>query len=280
MPTLPILVGREAASQAYPSTGNHVEISATALGFLIPLFAVFIFGPIALVLFVRNRRGNRNVVGMRRYLFAVTGQSAERLSREEAKRVLEGVTEAVPCMEGGKEMSEKRKGGGEVTGMGIGEKEHENDHEHEHEHDHASDNTSVMERECAICLSPIYFPSPPVPAKLPLRLSVKATDPIDPRRPQATTTTTMTTTSRPPSLSTHSLAEAEEVLRLNVCSHEFHAECLTSWFVIGKFSCPICRAVYFGKGKEGKEEGSEGSAAAGVTEESEGSGIGRRREEV
>jgi hypothetical protein len=40
------------------------------------------------------------------------------------------------------------------------------------------------------------------------------------------------------------MTDAEEILRLKVCAHEFHAECLVSWFVLRKTSCPICRAVY------------------------------------
>lgn len=47
--------------------------------------------------------------------------------------------------------------------------------------------------------------------------------------------------------------DQEQILQLDVCSHMFHAECLVSWVVIGKISCPICRAVYFGKTKEDRK---------------------------
>ena len=37
----------------------------------------------------------------------------------------------------------------------------------------------------------------------------------------------------------------EDVLSLRVCGHSFHAGCLVSWFLIGRFDCPLCKAKYF-----------------------------------
>jgi hypothetical protein len=58
-----------------------------------------------------------------------------------------------------------------------------------------------------------------------------------------------------------SVAEKEEILRLKVCGHEFHAECLVSWCVVRKYSCPICRAVFYDRTKveaEGEDGGESG----------------------
>lgn len=63
-------------------------------------------------------------------------------------------------------------------------------------------------------------------------------------------------------------ADAGDILRLTVCSHEFHAECLTGWFIFGKFSCPICRALFYGETKDEEKEESGGGEAQ--TEESQG----------
>jgi hypothetical protein len=97
---------------------------------------------------------------------------------------------------------------------------------------------TVLTKISAICLSTLYAPSPPEPAKLRTAAPVRAAhetvaveDPDD------------------ASVSAASLSVSEEILRLNVCHHEFHAECLASWFAFSKFSCPICRAVYYGSGK-------------------------------
>lgn len=50
-----------------------------------------------------------------------------------------------------------------------------------------------------------------------------------------------------PSVKDLAPSEPEAILKLQVCSHEFHAECLVSWFALRKTSCPICRAVFFSK---------------------------------
>lgn len=40
------------------------------------------------------------------------------------------------------------------------------------------------------------------------------------------------------------LAE-QDVLTLNTCKHSFHAACLTSWFLLEKYNCPVCKGKYF-----------------------------------
>lgn len=76
----------------------------------------------------------------------------------------------------------------------------------------------------AICLSTLYAPSPPEPAKLSNENGTIAGAAI----------------ALPKSES-----EQEEILKLKECGHEFHAECLVSWVVLHKKSCPICRTVYY-----------------------------------
>lgn len=59
----------------------------------------------------------------------------------------------------------------------------------------------------------------------------------------------MEAATRPPSINN---STPEPILKLNTCGHEFHAECLISWFVLRKTSCPICRSVYISKEEMGK----------------------------
>ncbi|KAF2176046.1 hypothetical protein K469DRAFT_39086 [Zopfia rhizophila CBS 207.26] len=41
------------------------------------------------------------------------------------------------------------------------------------------------------------------------------------------------------------LSDGDELLILRVCQHTFHGSCLTSWFLIERYDCPICRTIYF-----------------------------------
>lgn len=80
----------------------------------------------------------------------------------------------------------------------------------------------------AICLSTLHAPAPPEPAKL-------SDEPVTDEA------------ARPPSIRDATITEPEVILKLQVCQHEFHADCLVSWFVLRKTSCPICRAEYYSK---------------------------------
>jgi hypothetical protein len=119
MPALPsellVLLRRETAAQARNTDGGRIQISGTALGFLIPLFALFILGPISLVFFVRHRRtrraglvapNQRPVRGGLRARGLLTGRPIK-TSRETARRELEGVTEVIRFGEEGG-MEEKK----------------------------------------------------------------------------------------------------------------------------------------------------------------------------
>jgi hypothetical protein len=37
----------------------------------------------------------------------------------------------------------------------------------------------------------------------------------------------------------------DDVLTLTTCGHSFHAKCLSSWFLIDRHDCPICRVIYY-----------------------------------
>ncbi|SPN98950.1 uncharacterized protein DNG_01989 [Cephalotrichum gorgonifer] len=36
-----------------------------------------------------------------------------------------------------------------------------------------------------------------------------------------------------------------EILKLKSCGHWFHARCLSSWFLIDRYDCPVCRKAYW-----------------------------------
>jgi hypothetical protein len=80
----------------------------------------------------------------------------------------------------------------------------------------------------AICLSTLHAPAPPEPALLvstdASTVDEAATNPITPPTDQP-----------------------DSILKLRTCSHTFHAECLVSWFVLRKTTCPICRTAYISK---------------------------------
>jgi hypothetical protein len=107
--------------------------------------------------------------------------------------------------------------------------------------------TTVANRttNSAICLSTLHAPSPPEPVAL------------------TTTNDTLPEAAVKPSIDS-AIPELEAILKLQVCGHEFHAECLVSWFVLRKTSCPICRAIYYSK--EAMEELEEAVAPQEVLE--------------
>lgn len=181
--------------------------------------------------------------------FVETKKPAEK--REDARKRLESVTEvsnvAVSGLYAVKEGSEERK--------------------------ESTDSVSILEQDwcvvskvikvliilidtSAICLSTLHTPSPPEPAKL-------AAGDIE--------------AARPSSVSGLSISE-QDILRLKACGHEFHAQCLISWFIIRKYSCPICRAWYYGKNAELKlneEHDSDISGSQSIHDRNESN---RRRE--
>lgn len=203
----------------YDSRADGRTLTPTAVGFLVPLLLVFLCAPFACVFFIRRRRQGRPpdyVLNLR--------TPAQR--KEEARAKLATVTEVSSIASGGDDDLMNEKGCSAET-------------------------TSILDRECAICLSTLYAPSPPEPAK-----------------------TTGAPLSKAPSLSGVSLSgEKEEILRLIVCGHEYHMECLMSWFLVRKYSCPICRAVYFST-KTVQELAAEGEESRQGQSEGEGTTSG------
>lgn len=39
--------------------------------------------------------------------------------------------------------------------------------------------------------------------------------------------------------------EDDDILTLNTCGHSFHSKCLSSWFLIERHDCPVCRTAYY-----------------------------------
>jgi hypothetical protein len=44
----------------------------------------------------------------------------------------------------------------------------------------------------------------------------------------------------------------DDILTINTCGHSFHSKCLSSWFLIERHDCPVCR-VQFYKGTRRRE---------------------------
>lgn len=44
----------------------------------------------------------------------------------------------------------------------------------------------------------------------------------------------------------------DDILTINACGHSFHSKCLSSWFLIERHDCPVCR-VQFYKGARRRE---------------------------
>ncbi|KAF2011993.1 hypothetical protein BU24DRAFT_465568 [Aaosphaeria arxii CBS 175.79] len=202
---------------------NH-NLSPTAIGFLVPLFIVFLIGPFMCVYFVRRRQTSRRQPGNepRQERASKTRKPAD--SRDEARKKLESATEISSLSSQTASTTSCVSDDCEKTAC--------------------TEVISILEKECAICLSTLHSPAPPAPAK------------IQHHRNDSTNTTTTDTPSPNPeslynlspssSLSIHeTLEKPEQILRLKVCGHEFHEECLVSWCRIRKYSCPICRAAYY-----------------------------------
>ncbi|KAF5021604.1 hypothetical protein F66182_6351 [Fusarium sp. NRRL 66182] len=37
----------------------------------------------------------------------------------------------------------------------------------------------------------------------------------------------------------------DDILTINTCGHSFHSKCLSSWFLIERHDCPVCRVPYY-----------------------------------
>ncbi|RMZ69970.1 Zinc finger RING FYVE PHD-type [Pyrenophora seminiperda CCB06] len=214
-------------------------MTPTAFSFLIPVFVVAIAAPFLCVFCIRRRRQPPNIIAVRPALKI----KKPALRRAEAREKLLEVTEVVDL-----ERSRRRSsdgGGDAVEGA-----------EEEAAKPVTSERESVSEKECAICLSALHAPAPPEPAKLSPGAPITDEAAILPSITSPTNNTPETETTTP-----------ETILKLTTCAHEFHAECLVSWFVLRKTSCPICRSVYMSKevlDRHDEEEQAALNAGVGV----------------
>ncbi|RSM19859.1 hypothetical protein CDV31_001217 [Fusarium ambrosium] len=98
--------------------------------------------------------------------------------------------------------------------------------------------------ECPICIGPLVGPLIPEPAH---------TVGDDPRPTlDQTSTVASKTQSRnegegtaAQSNGTNLDMEDDDILTLNTCGHSFHSKCLSSWFLIERHDCPVCRTAYY-----------------------------------
>jgi len=199
----PLLVGRE-----WRDTVGGSGMTPTAFSFLIPVFVVAVAAPFLCVFCIRRRRQATPVPAR-----PPPKIKKPALRRAEAREKLLEVTEVSSRISNDIEDEQGKKSNVETR--------------------------SVLERECAICLSTLYAPAPPEPAKLSPDTPITDAAALPASIPSSDDTTTATTTTDIP--------DAETILKLSICGHEFHADCLVSWFVLRKTSCPICRSVYMSK---------------------------------
>ncbi|KAL6711595.1 hypothetical protein ACN47E_004529 [Coniothyrium glycines] len=198
-------------AREWRNTVGQSGMTPTAFAFLIPVFVVAIAAPFLCVFCIRKRRQATPV--------APRAAKKPALRRAEARERLDSVTEV-----------------SNVTTTTTTTVQEADPSPASAVKADAAETRSVLERECAICLSALYAPSPPEPALLASSPDSNPTSPVT--DPPAT---------NPPSTTDTTPATPEQILKLRVCGHEFHAECLVSWVVLRKTSCPICRAVYLSK---------------------------------
>ncbi|KAH8726454.1 hypothetical protein GQ44DRAFT_705653 [Phaeosphaeriaceae sp. PMI808] len=212
----------ELQSREWKNTVGQSGMTPTAFAFLIPVFIVIVLCPFLCVFCVRKRSRSRTLPPARKV-------KKPALRRAEARERLQLVTEV---------SDGTRIPNNQVTGTAEAREQVSS----------AQDTSSISEPECAICLSTLHAPSPPEPVLLPTQPPPSEPEP----EPNPTPTPT-----HPPAPTS-----SEPILKLHVCGHEFHAECLVSWFVLRKISCPICRALYISKEDMQIYEDEEAAVAA------------------
>ncbi|KAF4617956.1 hypothetical protein G7Y89_g15026 [Cudoniella acicularis] len=81
---------------------------------------------------------------------------------------------------------------------------------------HRKSNSQSQDSECAICLNDLYYKGE-----------------------------SSGSGSRSSALTLLERLQEGENLTLKKCNHMFHGSCLTSWFLLERRDCPVCRADYF-----------------------------------
>ncbi|CAI6335347.1 unnamed protein product [Periconia digitata] len=265
MPTIPAEGREEAAPSNHLSKrqsvdnsprygGGQYNITPSMLSFLAPLFLIVIVGPL-IFLFIRKKRRQQAMQTIVSDLRATNRSSAAKktpaISHEEARQRLDGAAEISETDAHRQPSISTLKPSDEDLEKGGGAHH---------------DTLSIGERDCAICLSALSsttLPIPPPPAAVLPRPSSSPPPPSIPLPTSPSASAPETPAIQPPQD-----PSSTAILRLKICHHEFHDACLLSWCVLGKVSCPVCRAVFFETGKEaGKGEnetdGEDGGDASG-----------------
>jgi len=216
---------RSLEAREWRDTVGQSGMTPTAFSFLIPVFVVAIVAPFLCIFCIRRKR-QAVPVPVRRPLPKAKKPA---LRRAEAREKLNEVTEVVSLA--GSSSSQHRDGADDDNEGTLG----------------VVETRSVLERECAICLSTLHAPAPPEPAKLSPETPITDAAALPASLPQSTDPSTSPSSSDTADQTPTTTPDSETILKLLVCSHEFHADCLVSWFVLRKTSCPICRSMYMSK---------------------------------
>ncbi|KAI5461713.1 hypothetical protein BGZ63DRAFT_356807 [Mariannaea sp. PMI_226] len=93
--------------------------------------------------------------------------------------------------------------------------------------------------ECPICIGPLV-PEPvhtagsdPLPT---LQHVASRVEMVEARQPSGEIDTQSTR---------GSISVDDDIMTLNSCGHSFHSKCLSSWFLIDRHDCPVCREPYY-----------------------------------
>ncbi|EMT69853.1 hypothetical protein NOF04DRAFT_1076853 [Fusarium oxysporum II5] len=90
--------------------------------------------------------------------------------------------------------------------------------------------------ECPICIGPLV----PEPVH-----TVNA-DPRPILEKVSTVTSHETNQAKPgPSVQATTDEAEDDIMTINTCRHSFHSKCLSSWFLIERYDCPVCRVPYY-----------------------------------
>lgn len=74
--------------------------------------------------------------------------------------------------------------------------------------------------------------------------SVQTTDKPGPSVQTTDKSSPSVQTTAGPSVQTTNEAE-DDIMTINTCGHSFHSKCLSSWFLIERYDCPVCRVPYY-----------------------------------
>lgn len=104
--------------------------------------------------------------------------------------------------------------------------------------------------ECPICIGPLV-PEPVHTISADPRPILENVSTVTSHESQAKPGPSVQTTDKSgPSVQTD---EAEDdIMTINTCGHSFHSKCLSSWFLIERYDCPVCRVPYY-KGLPSRE---------------------------